>query len=127
MKITHQAQAIGRKREDGTSVFYYIFKEYEVHYGELQPGVVQPWHHHQKITEALYIIEGQVALHYFADGKKVVKTVTKGDLVEVEDTPHTFVNVYDKVCRMIAFRFVPTGKDQRQVIKNDKVVHPELD
>lgn len=127
MKITPASSAIHRHRSDGTDIFYYIFSEYEVHYGELAPGVTQPWHHHARINETLYIIEGQVKLQYLADNKKVTKILKKGDVVQVEDTPHTFANPFEDVCKMVAFRFVPQGIDQREVIKSDKVLHPELD
>lgn len=127
MKITHQSDAIHRLREDGSDIHYYIFNEYEVHYGELASGVEQPWHHHQVISESLYIIEGQVMLLYTQDGKKIEQVVRAGDLIEVEDTPHTFINPFDTVCKMLAFRFVPKGENNHEVIKNDKVLHPELE
>ena len=127
MNITKATDAIHRHRDDGTDIYYYIFHEYEVHYGELAPGVVQPWHHHVAINETIYVIEGQVVLHYFENGEKRKKTVGKGDVVQVEDTPHTFSNPFAVNCKMVAFRFVPKGEDQREVIKNDKVLHPELD
>lgn len=127
MKITPKKDAINLKREDGTEITYYIFKEHEVHCGEIYPGVIQPWHHHSIISETLYIIEGKIKLHYLKDNQRIEKILEPGNVVRVEDTPHTFSNPFDKVCKMVAFRFVPQGIDQREVIKNDKVLHPELD
>lgn len=127
MIINSKKDAINRVRDDGTSISYYIFKEYEVHYGELAPGVIQPWHHHQHINETLFVIEGKVKLHYLVGTEKIEKEVVPGDVVQVENSPHTFSNPFNKVCKMVAFRFVPEGIDQREVIKNDKVLHPELD
>lgn len=127
MKITPASQAINRVREDGSNITYYIFNEYEVHYGEIAPGVTQPWHHHPTINETLYVIEGKILLHFLENGQKVKKEIVPGDVIEVKDTPHTFSNPFDKPCKMVAFRFVPQGEDQREVIKNDKVLHPELD
>lgn len=127
MKITNSSDAIHRHRDDGTDIYYYIFHEYEVHYGELAPGVIQPWHHHAAISETLFVIEGQVMLHFLENGQKQEQLIKPGDVVQVEDTPHTFTNPFDAVCKMVAFRFVPTGEDQREKIKNDKVLHPELD
>lgn len=127
MIITSKKDAINRVRDDGTSISYYIFNEYEVHYGELSPGVIQPWHHHVQISETLFVIEGKVKLHYLDEGEKKEKEIVPGDVVQVEDTPHTFSNPFDETCKMVAFRFVPEGIDQRKVIKNDKVLHPELD
>jgi len=127
MQITKKSEAINVKRDDGTDVTYYIFKEYEVHYGEIAPGVTQLWHHHSIINETLYVIEGKVKFHYLEGGNKVEKIIKPGNVVQVEDTPHTFSNPFNKVCKMVAFRFVPQGVDQREVIKTDKVLHPELE
>jgi len=127
MKITKKSDAINLEREDKTKISYYIFKEYEVHYGEISPGVIQPWHHHQKINETLFIVEGKVKLHFLEGNNKKEKVIIVGDVVQVEDTPHTFSNPYNEVCKMVAFRFVPHGIDQHQLIKTDKVLHPDLD
>jgi len=127
MNITTKAEAINKTREDGTNISYYIFDEYEVHYGELSPGVIQPWHHHEIINETLYIVEGKVLLHYLENGENKQREVVPGDVVQVEDTPHTFSNPFKAVCKMIAFRFVPEGINKHEIIKNDKVLYPELD
>ncbi len=127
MKITHQNQAINTKRSDKTEVDYYIFHEYEVHYGRLPPGIVQPWHHHAIINETLFVIQGKVKLHCWENNKKTEIVIKPGDVVQIEDTVHTFSNPFNQVCKMIAFRFVPQGIDQREVIKKDKILHPELD
>jgi uncharacterized cupin superfamily protein len=127
MRLTKKSEAINKTREDGTDISYYIFKEYEVHYGELAPGITQPWHHHTKINETVFVVEGNIKLHYLDNGEKKEKKIDPGDVVQVEDTPHTFSNPYQKVCKMVAFRFVPKGEDQHETIKNDKVLHPELD
>jgi mannose-6-phosphate isomerase-like protein (cupin superfamily) len=127
MKITPQNAAINKIRPDGTSISYYIFEEYEVHYGELAPGVTQPWHHHEIINETLYVVEGKVLLHYLENGQKKQKEIVSGDVVQVEKTPHTFSNPFQKTCKMVAFRFVPEGVNKHHIIKNDKVLYPELD
>lgn len=127
MKVTPKSGAINLKRPDGTNISYYIFNEYEVHYGELPPGVTQPWHHHQVISETLYLIEGKVKLHYVDGEEKTERTIVPGDVVQVEDTPHTFSNPFAETCKMVAFRFVPDGVDTQEIIKTDKVLHPELE
>lgn len=127
MKITKKSDAISRTREDNTKISYYIFDEYEVHYGELAPKVVQPWHHHAIISETLYVVAGKVTLHYLDGEVKKEKIIVPGDVVQVEDTPHTFSNPFDEVCKMVAFRFVPEGINKQEIIKNDKVLHPDLD
>lgn len=127
MKITPKKEAINRTREDGTNISYYIFDEYEVHYGELLPDITQPWHHHAIINETLYVIEGKILLHFLEDGGKKQQEVVPGNVVQVEDTPHTFSNPFKATCKMVAFRFVPDGVNKQEVIKNDKVLHPELE
>lgn len=127
MKITTQNEAINKIREDGTNISYYLFDEYEVHHGEIPPGVIQPWHHHKIINETLYLIEGKVIFHYLEDGEKKQQEIVPGNVVQVENTPHTFSNPFQKACKMLAFRFIPTGVNQREAIKNDKILHPDLD
>jgi len=59
--------------------------------------------------------------------RSVEQVINPGDVVQVDDTPHTFSNPFQTVCKMVAFRFVPKGEDQREVIKSDKVLHPGLE
>lgn len=127
MKIITKSEAINKIREDGTNVSYYLFDEYEVHHGKIPPGVIQPWHHHEVINETLYVIEGKVILHYLEDGKKQQREIVPGNVIQVENTPHTFSNPFSKVCKLIAFRFIPVGLNQREAIKNDKILHSDLD
>lgn len=127
MKITKASEAIQRVRPDGTNITYYLLNEYEIHYGELNPGITQPWHHHAVISETLYVIEGKVKFLYVEGGEKKEKVIVPGDVVQVEDTPHTFTNPFTEVCKMVAFRFVPQHLDQSELIKNDKILHPEFE
>lgn len=127
MKITSKKEAINRTRDDGTNISYYIFDEYEVHYGELPPSITQLWHHHEIISESLYIIEGKALLHYLENDEKKEREIIPGEVVQVEDTPHTFSNPFEDTCKMVAFRFVPDGVNKHEIIKTDKVLHPELE
>lgn len=128
MKITTKQNAIHVDKEEGSSVDYYIFSEYEIHYNEIKPGTVQLWHHHPTISETLYIIEGEIEAHWLnAKGEKEKQVVKVGDVVEVENTPHTFINTSTSIVRFIVFRFVPTGEDKKEIIKNDKVLDSNLD
>lgn len=123
MKIHSVADAIHVDKEEGTAVDYYLFPEYEIHYNEVKPGVTQLWHHHPRISETLYIIDGKLESHWQdADGQTKMQVVTKGDVIEVEDTPHTFKNTGDSVVKFVVFRFVPDGNDKSEIIKNDKVL-----
>lgn len=128
MKIISRHNAAHVEKEEGSSVDYYMFPEYEIHYNEIKPGTVQHWHHHQQITESIYVIDGEIEAHWQDEsGSKQQQVVSRGDVIEVENTPHTFVNSSNDVVRFVVFRFVPTGEDKHELIKNDKVVDPHLD
>jgi uncharacterized cupin superfamily protein len=123
MKIIPKSQAAHVDKAEGSSVDYYMFPEYEVHYNEIKPGTVQLWHHHTRISETLFVIEGEIEAHWRTeDGEEHQEVVRPGDVIEVESTPHTFINSSDQMVKFIVFRFVPVGKDQSQIIKNDKVL-----
>lgn len=122
MKIIKSSSSIFVDKGDGTSVNYYLFPEYEVHYNEIRPHATQQWHHHQQIEENLYIISGTLTAHWRDGEKEQSEEVGAGDMIRVEDTPHTFSNESEEVVRFIVFRFVPDGEDKSQVIKADKVL-----
>jgi quercetin dioxygenase-like cupin family protein len=123
MKIISKTQAIHVDKKEGSSVDYYIFPEYEVHYNEIKPGTVQPWHHHNQISETLFVIEGEIEAHWVdRNGQKQQKIVQPGDVIEVENTSHTFINSSNSIVKFVVFRFVPDGKDKSQIIKNDKTL-----
>ncbi len=123
MKIISKSQSVHVDKEEGSSVDYYIFPEYEIHYNEIKPGTVQSWHHHTKITETLFVMEGEIEAHWIDEqGQKMMKVVTAGDVVEVEDTPHNFVNSSQNTVKFVVFRFAHTGEDNHELIKNDKVL-----
>lgn len=60
MKIYHKQDTLNVLKPEGINVTYYLFNEYEVHYNEQVPNSTQTWHHHEKIWETLYIIEGEL-------------------------------------------------------------------
>jgi uncharacterized cupin superfamily protein len=123
MKIILKNEAIHTEREDRTLVDYYIFPEYEIHYNEIRPGVVQKWHHHSTIWETIFIIEGEIEIRWRDEkGEQKSQIVSKGDVIEVEKTSHTLANIGLETAKLVVFRFVPTGEDKREAIKNDKVL-----
>ncbi len=122
MKIIPRSGAIHVDKEEGSSVDYYLFPEYEVHYNEIAPGTIQQWHHHRQISETLFVMEGEIEAHWLENGEKKMQVAVAGDVIEVEDTPHTFINSSDGVVKFVVFRFVPEGVDKREVIKGDKVI-----
>ncbi len=93
----------------------------------MKSGVTQLWHHHSQISETLFIIEGELEAHWQDEaGKRVMAKVSKGDVVEVEKTPHTLTNFSGATARFVVFRFVPDGKDKRELIKRDKMLDENL-
>lgn len=124
MKITAQKNALYTEKPEGTKVSYYLFPEYEVHYNEQIPGSAQSWHHHEKIWETLFIIEGELTAKWQEDGVERTQIVTKGDLIETEHTPHTFTNHTAKVVKFLVIKQILSGEDKKEMLKTDKVLDP---
>lgn len=122
MKIIKRNQGIAVAKPEGTKVVYYIFPEYEIHYNEVPRNTVQSWHHHNLIEETIYLISGELEVHWLKNGKKVFQTLHSGDVVRVENTPHTFINSSNLVATFLVIRLILAGKDNRELIKTDKVL-----
>jgi uncharacterized RmlC-like cupin family protein len=120
MKIISPKEGIFKKKEDGTEVIYHIFPEFEIHQNEIPSKTTQVWHHHKIIEEVICILSGEIEIHWKENNKSFSQIVKKGDIIRVEDTPHTFINSSNEKCIFIVFRFVPSGTDKREIIKNDK-------
>ena len=120
MKIVEQKDSIFVSKPEGTDVRYYIFPEYEIHYNEIKSGTTQPWHHHNIIEETIYIISGELKALWTDKDVKHFQTAKAGDIVRVENNPHTFVNESQDTVKFLVFRLILEGKDKRQQIKNDK-------
>jgi len=122
MKITEAKDVPHITKPEGTDVHYYLFKDYEVHYNDQAPHTTQTWHHHEKIWETLYIIEGELRAQW-RDGKDEKSQIVKaGDLVETERTPHTFTNDSDEVVRFLVIKRIPSDEDFSETLKTDKVL-----
>lgn len=122
MKIYHRSDALSASKPEGINVTYYLFHEYEVHYNEQISGSTQTWHHHEKIWESLYIIEGELIAKWKESGMVKTQKVIAGDLIETERTPHTFSNESNRVVKFLVIKQVPHGKDFREVLKTDKIL-----
>jgi len=122
MKITLKKDVLHVDKPEGTSVDYYLFNEYEIHYNEQKPGTSQTWHHHEKIWEALFILEGELAAEWKENGETVVQVVSSGDLIETERTAHSFTNNTHKTAKFLVFKFMPHGKNFKDALKTDKVL-----
>lgn len=122
MKIVTSKEALHVAKPEGTDVRYYLFEDYEVHYNEQAAGATQTWHHHEKIWETLYIIDGQLTAHWREDGEEKTEIVMTGDLIETERTPHTFTNDSDEKVRFLVIKRIPSDEDYSEVLKTDKVL-----
>jgi uncharacterized cupin superfamily protein len=122
MKIILKQNALHVDKPEGTSVDYYLRKEYEVHFNEQVPGSTQTWHHHEQILETLFIIEGKLTAKWKENGKIVKKIVQAGDLIETENTPHTFTNHTDQIVKFLVIKQVLSGENKKELLKTDKII-----
>lgn len=122
MKIIHSKNALNVSKPEGTNVTYYLFNEYEIHYNEQVPDSIQTWHHHEKIWETLYIIEGELVAKWKENGEEKSEVIKAGDLVETERTPHTFSNNSGKIVKFLVIKQIPKGENYKEILKTDKVI-----
>ncbi len=123
LNVIYQKDSIHVSKENGTDVDYYIFDEAEIHVNKIKPHTIQEWHFHEHISENLLVIKGKLLFRYIDSEKKEQDLyVTEGDLVDIGSSVHTFENDTEDVTEFIIFRYVPSGVNKREVIKNDKMV-----
>lgn len=122
MKIIKAKDAVHVVKPEGTDVHYYLFKDYEVHYDEQAPHTTQTWHHHEKVWETLYIIEGELNAQWREGSEQRSQIVQAGDLIETERSVHTFSNDSDTTVRFLVIKRIPSGEDYSEVLKGDKVL-----
>lgn len=122
MKIVKSTDVPRVKKPEGTDIHYYMFNDYEVHYNDQAPHTVQTWHHHEKIWETLYIIDGELTAYWREEGEEKSQKVTAGDLIESERSPHTFSNDSDDVVRFLVIKRMPSSEDFSEIMKTDKVL-----
>ena len=122
MKIIKKEEALRTVKPEGIEVWYYLRDEYEFHYNEQAAGSTQTWHHHDKILETIFIFEGELTAEWKKNGEVKKQIVKAGDFIETENTPHTFINHSDKKVRFIVVKQILSGKNKREILKNDKVI-----
>ncbi len=122
MKIITREESISISKPEGTNVRYYLRDEYEIHYNEQVAGTTQTWHHHEKILETLYIIEGELTAEWKVDAKTEKQIVKSGDLIETENTPHTFTNHTDSTVKFLVIKQILSGNNKQEILKNDKIL-----
>jgi len=122
MNIVNAKDVPHISKPEGTDVHYYMFSDYEVHYNDQAPHTTQTWHHHERLWETLYIIEGELTARWHDQGEEKAQVVMAGDLIETERTPHTFSNDSDNVVSFLMIKRIPSDEDQRETLKGDKVL-----
>ncbi|MCK4550467.1 MAG: cupin domain-containing protein [Candidatus Aenigmarchaeota archaeon] len=122
MQIIRKADAIFKEREDGSKIRRFLFDEYELHDTTIPPGTIQAWHSHEKIEEALLVIDGPMDILFIEAGETKKETLVSGDLVRFEKTAHTVENNTEKPARFFVLKMVPEGKDKKHIFLNDKKI-----
>ena len=115
MKLIRKDQAI--------HVDYYLLNDAEIHYNKINPRTLQEWHRHHRISENIFILKGELVYRYLDETNQEQSLKLKqGDLLSVDKDIHTFENQTDEVVEFIVFRYLPSYKNQSEMIKNDKEI-----
>jgi uncharacterized cupin superfamily protein len=122
MKIYHKKDALKAIKPEGINTTYYLFNEYEIHYDEQLPHSTQAWHHHEKIWETIYIIEGELLAKWKENDREKSEKLIAGDLIETEKTPHTFINESSKIVKFLVFKQILRGENKKDILKKDKIL-----
>ena len=123
MKLISQNQAIHVDKTNGTEVDYYLLEDAEIHYNKIKHHTLQEWHRHHHISENIFILKGELVYRYLDEiSHEQFLILKQGDLLSVENDIHTFENQTDEVVEFIVFRYLPSYKNQRELIKNDKEI-----
>lgn len=111
-------------KDNGTSVNYYLQNHFEVHYNELPSGIVQDWHVHVNIEEAILVIKGNLILEQVKNLKIDTISLCEGDFVILNNSIHRILNNNSEVCDFVVFRF---SKNKNVIIKEDKISFSDND
>ena len=69
------------------------------------------------------LVKGELVYRYLDETNKEQSLKLKqGDLLSVDKDIHTFENQTDEVVEFIVFRYLPSYKNQSEMIKNDKEI-----
>jgi quercetin dioxygenase-like cupin family protein len=122
MHIVQASDVPHIERPDGSSVTYYMFKDYEVMHSVIPPHSIQPWHHHDIISETIYVVEGELVVLWRENDQEKRQVLSPGDLIESERTIHTYANESDQPAITICLKHIPRDGDYHETFKNDKVL-----
>ena len=121
IEITRQTSAISVTKSSGTQVAYYLYPEFEIHVNILPAGVVQDWHKHVQLDENVIVTSGEITVEYMENGHVSSQIVQENDVLRVKRSIHRLLNQSSEPAQFIVFRFISTGQDQSEQMKQDKV------
>lgn len=124
MEIYQARDAKTVQKEAGTRITYHFFDEYEINGNEVPPNSAQDWHYHKIKEEVVLIIKGSIDIEAIIEDKTTVSTLSAGDLVRLENTPHRFINRYKDPCFFVCFKLVLSGESKRDILAGDKYPVP---
>ena len=124
--IRQLSEAISVEKDNGTKVNYFLYPEFEIHQNVLPANTIQDWHKHQAIEEIIIPTKGNVTIQVLEDNAIKTYTANCGDVLRVKDSIHRIIGDTKEEVQFTVFRFVPSGNDQSDKIKNDKVDCEEL-
>lgn len=119
--IRQLSEAISVEKDNGTKVNYFLYPEFEIHQNILPANTIQDWHKHQAIEEIIVPTKGNVTIQVLEDNAVRTYTANCGEVLRVKQSIHRIIGDDKEETEFIVFRFVPTGNDQSDKIKNDKV------
>ncbi|TFH44861.1 cupin [Streptococcus equinus] len=119
--IRQLSEAISVEKDNGTKVNYFLYPEFEIHQNVLPANTIQDWHKHQAIEEIIVPTKGNVTIQVLEDNAVRTYTANCGEVLRVKQSIHRIVGDVKEETEFIVFRFVPTGSDQSDKIKHDKV------
>ncbi|WP_039690937.1 cupin domain-containing protein [Streptococcus equinus] len=119
--IRQLSEAISVEKDNGTKVNYFLYPEFEIHQNVLPANTIQDWHKHQAIEEIIVPTKGNVTIQVLEDNAVRTYTANCDEVLRVKQSIHRIIGDDKEETEFIVFRFVPTGSDQSDKIKNDKV------
>lgn len=119
--IRQLSEAISVEKDNGTKVSYFLYPEFEIHQNVLPANTIQDWHKHQAIEEIIVPTKGNVTIQVLEDNAVRTYTAKCGEVLRVKQSIHRIIGDVKEETEFIVFRFVPTGSDQSDKIKHDKV------
>lgn len=122
LEILTKDKAISVNKENGTSVDYFLFDEYEIHLNNIKPHSKQEWHSHRNIEEVILVTCGEILIRWIEDKEEKSELIRKGTIVRVKKSIHTLENISNDYAEFVVYRMVLNGKNNRDIIKNDKVL-----